>query len=119
MSWFSRRERAARAFDTGHEGDNELLAQINKRSDLSSPRHWVHYLYTPDRPSAEQAATEIRAGGWHIQALEPDTERDDWGVVAEKPNAVTSPVAVQEARAFFEAVASRVNGEYDGWEASV
>lgn len=119
MNWFRRRQRTADTFHTGHEGDDELLAQISQHSNLNIPRHWVHYLYCPGQHAAEQAAHEIHKQGWQIQALEQATLESEWVVVAERTHAVISPEAVQEARAFFEAVASRVRGQYDGWEASV
>lgn len=119
MNWFKRRHRPDRVFGTGHDGDDELLAQISRLSDLDNPRHWVHYLYCPNRVAAEQAANDARANGWGIQTVEQAARGDDWVVIAEKHDAVTSPTAVQEARAYFETIAARAGGRYDGWEAEV
>jgi hypothetical protein len=118
MSWFKRR-RPDRIFDTGHDGDDELLAQISRRSDLTKPRHWVHYLYCPNRAAAEQAAHDATDAGWGIQAVEPAAQGANWLVIADKHDAVTSPTAVQDARTLFEGIAARVGGQYDGWEAQV
>ncbi|MBR7743123.1 ribonuclease E inhibitor RraB [Phycicoccus sp. BSK3Z-2] len=107
-------------FDTGHAGDDQLLAQLAQMSDLSAPRHWVHYLYVADEPSARGAADAVQATGWDLQNVaESATGGPEWVVVAERHDAVTTPQAVREARAFFESVAQQwPGGEYDGWEAS-
>lgn len=117
MAWF---KRGKSGFDTGHRGDDELLTQLSKQSNLDDPRHWLHYLYFQDENTAHQATGQIRAGGWDIQTVESAADGPGFVVIAEKHDAVTSPDAVRDARAFFESLASRVNGgEYDGWEASV
>ena len=106
-------------FDTGHPGDDELLAQLSRMSDLAAPRHWVHYLYFASESAARGAAGVVSAAGWQLQEVaESATGGPDWVVIAERHGAVTSPQAVREARVFFEAVAGRWSGEYDGWEAS-
>ncbi|MBC3761012.1 ribonuclease E inhibitor RraB [Quadrisphaera oryzae] len=92
---------------------------MSQRSDLTSPRHWVHYLYFPEEADARRAGAAITAAGWEIQALEPAVEGTSWVVVPEQHDAVVSESAVVAARQFFEDVAARVPGaEYDGWEAS-
>ncbi len=106
---------------TGHPGDDQLLATIAARSDLTSPRHWVHYLYFPDEASARKAAESIAASGWKLQYVErAATDDGQWIVVPERHDVVVSPALVEETRVYFEAVAARVPGaEYDGWEASL
>jgi hypothetical protein len=120
MGWFKRNTKRFNEFDTGHRGDDELLGHISERSDLNTPRHWIHYLYFSGERTAREAAAEIKAGGWDIQATERAAQGPGWVVIAEKHKAITSPMAVREARAYFEGIASRINGaEYDGWEVSI
>jgi hypothetical protein len=105
---------------TGHAGDDALLAQIASRSDLETPRHWVHYLYVPDEPRARSAAAVVSAAGWNIQRVEAAAGGGPAWVVIAEAQAVTSPAAVREARLFFEGVAATHDGgDYDGWEASL
>lgn len=107
--------------DTGNQGDDMLLGQIASQGDLSSPRHWVHYLYFPGEDVARAAAADVEAAGWSLQEVaESAAGGPDWVVIAERHGAVTSPEEVQAARLFFEGVASAHGpGEYDGWEASL
>lgn len=107
-------------FDTGHAGDDQLLAQLSQMSDPSAPRHWVHYLYFADEAAARSAALAVGAAGWELQQLaESATGGPEWVVIAERHGAITTPETVREARAFFEGVAAQWPGaEYDGWEAS-
>lgn len=118
MSLF--RRRSAPQFDTGHAGDDQLLAQLSKMSDLSAPRHWVHYLYFANEEAARGAAASVSAAGWQLQEVaESAAGGPEWVVIAEKQGVVTSPDAVRGARTFFEGVARQwPGGDYDGWEAS-
>ena len=114
-----RRNRSV-GFDTGHAGDDQLLRQLSHMSDLSAPRHWVHYLYIADEAAARGAALAISAAGWELQQVaESAAGGPEWVVVAERHGAITSPETVREARVFFEGVAAHwPGGDYDGWEAS-
>ncbi|UTT61936.1 ribonuclease E inhibitor RraB [Microcella humidisoli] len=109
------------AFSTGHAGDDQLLEILSERSDLASPRHWVHFLYFPDESSARTAAASVEEAGWALQAVQPAaTDNGDWIVIAERHDAVVSPDAVMEARISFESiVAAHPGADYDGWEASL
>ncbi len=114
------RRRRTTHFTTGHPGDDQLLTQLARMSDLTAPRHWVHYLYFADEAAARGAAPVIQAAGWELQEVaESAAGGPQWVVIAERNGAVTSPEAVREARTFFERVARQwPGGEYDGWEAS-
>jgi hypothetical protein len=118
MGLFKRNKAAS--FETGHAGDDQLLTQLAQMSDLTAPRHWVHYLYFPDEAVAREAAEVVGAAGWDLQNVaESAAGGPEWVVIAERHGAVTSPEAVRDARAFFEDVAERwPGGDYDGWEAS-
>jgi hypothetical protein len=105
---------------TGHAGDDALLVQIATRSDLDTPRPWLHYVYLPDEVRARSVAEVAAAAGWDIQQVDVSAGGGpEWVVVVERHGAVTSPQAVHEARLFFEGVAATHDGEYDGWEASL
>jgi hypothetical protein len=119
MALFKRRDQSASTVSTGHAGDDALLVEIGKRSKLSAPRHWVHYLHTADEAGAREAAAQIGTAGWQIERIDKAAEGPGWVVIAERQAGVTSPEAVQEARRLFERVAATVTGgDYDGWEAS-
>lgn len=119
MGLFGRREKTTQ-FNTGHAGDDRLLAELAKMSDLTAPRHWVHYLYFADEVAARGAAEAVKAAGWELQRVaEAAGGGPEWVVIAEQHRAITSPESVRDARAFFEAVAQDwPGGDYDGWEAS-
>jgi len=105
---------------TGHAGDDTLLAQIAAQSDISAPRHWVHYLYVKDEPHARSAAQVVGAAGWQIQRVDVAAGGATGWVVIAETHAVTTPAAVRDARIFFEGVAAtHGRGDYDGWEASL
>lgn len=118
MGLFGRRKAAQ--FDTGHAGDDQLLAQLAQMGDLAAPRHWVHYLYFADEAAARGAAVAVEAAGWGLQDVaESAAGGPEWVVIAERHGAVTTPEAVRSARMFFETVAQQwAGGDYDGWEAS-
>ncbi len=105
----------------GNPGDDQLLAHIAQHSNLDAGRHWVHYVYFANEDAAHAAAVQIRSGGWDIQRVDKSADGGpEWVVIAEKHGAVTSPVAVRDARQFFESVAAaHPGGDYDGWEASL
>ena len=115
MSWFKRRVRIA---STGHAGDDQVLAEIARRSDLSKPREWEHFLYFPDEMGARTATQDIQAAGWTVD-LDRRDDDGQWLVIARQHQAVTSPEAVRAARQFFEEVeAAHPGAQYDGWGAT-
>jgi hypothetical protein len=123
MGLFSRRRAGKKktAFDTGNPADDQLLGIIAERSDLTKPRHWVHYLYFPDERNARLWADSIESAGWNIQEAGPAaTDNGQWIVIPERHDFVVSPDAVKEARGYFESIVAQVaRAEYDGWEASL
>jgi hypothetical protein len=114
------RRRRTRRFDTGHQGDDELLEMMASRGDLGRPRHWVHYLYVADEPAAQTAAERIGVQGWSLQRIDSAAQGPGWVVIAEKHDAIVDAVSVPEAREFFEDLAASLpGGDYDGWEATL
>lgn len=107
-------------FKTGHAGDDQLLTLLARASDITEPRHWVHFLYFANETAARGAAEVVAGAGWQVARVsEALGGGPHWAVVAEKYETVTSPEAVRDARRFFETVADHWDGgDYDGWEAS-
>lgn len=104
---------------SGDAIDDEILADVARRSDIQAPRDWGHYLYFPDEATARRAAVDVVQAGWSIATLEPsDGPPRQWLLVAER-HAVTTHAAVREARLFFTALAEHVGGDYDGWDVTV
>ena len=108
-----------RVRQTGHAADDNLLAELRSRADLSEPRHWTHYLYVGDESAARAAAAEVLSDGWDLDRVEPIGDGHSWVVIAEQYDAVLSPERVVAARRFFEGLADRSEGDYGGWKAHV
>jgi hypothetical protein len=105
---------------TGNPVDDDLLAQLQARADLSVPRHWMHYLHVGDEPTARAAAAEVLSDGWDLDRVEPFQNGRGWVVIAEQHDAVLSADRVAAARRFFEGLADRsYGGDYGGWKAQV
>jgi len=106
-----------RTSGTGHPVDIAQLARLRARTDLSLPRHWMHYLYVADEPAARAAAAEVISDGWDLDRVEPVPGSAGWVVIAEQHDAVLSADRVAAARRFFEGLADRSSGgEYGGWK---
>jgi len=88
-------------------------------ADLSTTRHVVYYSYAASEAVARAMATEAEAREFSAAVREPLPQYPgQWSVVCET-HAVTSPDFVRESDDFFQELADRHGGEYDGWEASV
>ncbi len=105
---------------TGNDGDDQLLKILqDQHGPADKPRHWVHYLYTADEPSAREASVAIQSAGWGLQRVDVAAQGPGWVVIAEKHDVVVDASGVSNARRFFDHVANSVaGGDYDGWEAS-
>ena len=105
--------------------DLDAIAQLkNSGSDLTKPADVVHYLYIPSLNDALGAARRSAAAGYRttiqspLGALPNGTIEKRFSMKAHK-TMVPSLANVRRARAFFESLAHRYRGEYDGWEAAV
>jgi regulator of RNase E activity RraB len=88
-------------------------------ADLTAPRHVLYHLYFTDRAAAETAASAATASGFAARIREPIPEDPNhWGVVCERKSYVLSMDIVRENTDYFEELATRFEGVYDGWEAS-
>ena len=117
MGLFKRRQKAV---TTGNPLDDDMLREIGARSDLTLPRHWVHYIYCASESGAQTMATAASGDGWDLQRVGEAASGGGWVVIAEQRGVVLTPERVTSARMFFEQLAKSVpGGDYDGWEASV
>jgi hypothetical protein len=84
-------------------------------ADLAQPRHVRHFLYFAQERDARAAADEIAEGEYDVSVTAPTADEPLWTVVGQGYRVIGSDT-VAGFRAFFEAVADRHHGEYDGWE---
>lgn len=84
-------------------------------ADLTQPRRIVHFLYFENETAARVAADEIEEAGYESTVAPPEGDNAQWSVKAEGARVVDETTIVA-FRAWFERVAGRHAGEYDGWE---
>ena len=105
--------------------DQDVIAQLKRNgSDVTKPTDVVHYLYIPTRRDAEEAARRADEAGYRATVEEPlgkfpDGTAEMRYTVAAHKTTVPSIDNVRRARDFFDTLAGRFGGEYDGWEAAV
>jgi hypothetical protein len=98
--------------------DVEVMAQLVKSgADLTEPRHVLYFVYLPTESDANTAALNAREAGYRVD-VHPAEKPDGWSMIAEII-AVIDPPTVIAADDFFQAMADSLQGDYDGWEASV
>lgn len=105
---------------TSHPGDTQILTILSERVNLALPRDQVHYLYFPTEEAARAALVEAQRVGW-LGAREGVYQLDgypDWSMTVRRDDQPTNADTMPGIRAFFEELAERFNGEYDGWEAA-
>lgn len=105
---------------TNHPGDTQILTILSERVNLALPRDQVHYLYFPTEEAARAALVEAQRVGW-LGAREGVYQLDgypDWSMTVRRDDQPTNADTMPGFRAFFEELADRFNGEYDGWEAA-
>ena len=97
-----------------------ILAQLLEAgAQLTEPRHVLHYVYVPGAAAAAAAADEAFAYGFLANVREPSPGAPaQWLVLCERHDAVLDLDFVRDCGDWFEALAERHGGEYDGWEAA-
>lgn len=108
------------------QGDRQVLAQLaHYGSNLSKPHLINFYLYFTTKEVASRAAIEMRQEGYTVQ-VQPSPEpwwkrpfvTNKWCCFAQK-TLVPTEDAIFQTTDFFNKVAKKYHGEYDGWEAPI
>ncbi|MGD1018834.1 MAG: ribonuclease E inhibitor RraB [Verrucomicrobiia bacterium] len=94
--------------------DEAVLVQLkNAGVDLSKPRTVEFFLYLPTQATAEEAADQVRKDGFQAE-VKPSAKGGDWLCFMTKTMPPTLP-ELQKIRRDFEAIATTLHGQYDGW----
>jgi tetratricopeptide (TPR) repeat protein len=101
------------------QGDRMVIQTLAQRADLDTPREVSHWLYFPDRRSAEDAADALRSDGYAVTVDKSRGDSDGRWCTKALRRIVVSPATIATTRASMERLAARLGGEYDGWEAEV
>jgi len=98
--------------------DQATLGQLARAgADLGKATDVVTYLYLPDEALAQEAGLELRSAGFAVQ-VRPAAKGPTWLARANK-DMIPTAANIQQMREQFEGLASRLGGEYDGWEAAI
>jgi len=101
-------------------GDRRLIEYLRSHgANLELPRETRHWIYFSSREAAETAARRLAQAGYSVDvAPSPQKTGNEWRVLATGMD-VVKPATFAQVRQFMEELASRGEGEYDGWEASI
>ena len=103
---------------TAQDADSLALKQLAGRgADLAKPRHIIHFVYFAEEADARAAAEAIDEASWTVTVEPPGETTGLWCVKADA-HRICGPETVAAFRSWFEGVAAKHRGEYDGWEAS-
>jgi len=98
--------------------DELTLQQLAKAGgNLQKPTDVVNYLYVPTELVAQKGGRELQQAGFTVE-VRPAATGSNWLALA-RIDLVPSPQNIQLLRERFEALATKLGGEYDGWEAAV
>ena len=104
---------------TPHPGDLQTLEAMKSHgANLLKPTEVNFYLYLPSQDAAEQAVAEARRSGYVAEVRSPLPGYETWLCFATR-DMVPSIGAIELARVGFEALAARLGGDFDGWEAAI
>lgn len=116
MNFFDR-IRYRRPPKTPQEADALALRQLESRgANMTKARHVVHFLLFGDEADARAASETILATSWRGSVEAPTETRAEWAVRADDERIVSADT-IASYRTWFEQIAARHHGEYDGWEA--
>jgi len=94
------------------------LDQLAKAGgNLAMPTEIVNYLYLPDESRARIAVEELELAGYKVEVRQA-AQGPMWLALA-KTQMVPSRENIALLRERFESLASRLDGDFDGWEAAV
>src|SRR5579863_8363562 len=97
--------------------DRDALREVLRVSKPGSPCVLAHYLYVPTKQLADQASTDLAQQGFQTE-VRPAAVGTDWLVLA-RHEVVPSVEMLAGARRTMEKLATKLEGEYDGWEAEI
>lgn len=104
------------------EVDNQIFAILAKHVDMTAPREQNHYSYYATEEGARAALAEAKAAGWTPISADEEVYQLDgeslWSMSVTRNDMPTNTQTIPGYRAFFEDLANRYGGEYDGWEAA-
>jgi hypothetical protein len=114
-----------------------LLAALDAGAGMEDLLDTVHWVYAPRREAGEMIAREAIVEGFAADVREPlrramssqdvmsylrqggdEDSLDDWAIVCSRSERL-DPVAIEANRKFFEELAGKVGGNYDGWEVAI
>ncbi|MDQ6945682.1 MAG: ribonuclease E inhibitor RraB [Actinomycetota bacterium] len=97
------------------KGDAAAIEELERAgSHVDAPHELRHYLYFPEKRSAEATAGRLAQLGFEVSVLRRE---DQWAVIA-RHKLVPSAANLENVRQRLEKVAEDSGGEYDGWEAA-
>ncbi|MBV8223166.1 MAG: ribonuclease E inhibitor RraB, partial [Candidatus Eremiobacteraeota bacterium] len=105
-------------------GDTADLATLDGMrhagADLSKPTEISHYLYFPTKDLADQAAVDLRSQGYKVTVDTPAMVRPNEAWLAQATQTVVPSIDyLHKTRVELTALAAKLGGTYDGWEAAV
>jgi regulator of RNase E activity RraB len=115
------RLRESRVSDLLNDDDRAVIAQLFQAgADLGKPRDVLYYLYFKSRDATEAAASDAAAHAFNVAIQEPlEGGTGAWSLTSERPAVVLDDATVRANTDYFEALAAKFGGEFDGWETSV
>ena len=98
--------------------DAAVLTQLHRLgSNLSKTHHIDFFLYFPTQLNAEFAKAELITSGFSVE-IEKSAKGSDWLCLASK-EMIPLRTELIALRKKLSELASKLDGEYDGWETQV
>jgi hypothetical protein len=117
MRWLFGDRRKKQSTDMGAL-DQMTLQQLAKAgANLDKATDVVNYLYLSTQALAQSAGAELRQAGFTVEVRAAATG-SNWLALA-RIDMVPNAENIRLLRERFEALASSLGGEYDGWESAV
>ena len=102
----------------GPNSGDKIINQLQEHgSDTSREHIFNFYLYFPEKESADKARDAIRDYGLQAK-VEFGADNKNWLCLAQK-QMIPDKTTLDQLLNYFESLAKSLNGEYDGWEASI
>jgi regulator of RNase E activity RraB len=104
-----------------NDGDQEVVNQLVQHgADMSQPRHVLYYLYFTSQEAATSAAADAMHRSFDTSVGEPQEQSaGQWSLTCERHGIVLDTDTIRNNSDYFDALAAKFSGDYDGWEASI